>query len=143
MAAPARPARVEVETDFQAGALRVRGNETQLSQMLLNLVLNGFQAIPPEGGKLTVETAADGAWVRFTVRDTGVGIDPAIRPYLFEPFFTTKESGKGTGLGLAIVQQVVEAHGGEIAVESAPGKGAAFIVHLPAAEGEMEEPPEE
>lgn len=143
VAAPARPARVEVKTDFQAGALRVRGNETQLSQMLLNLVLNGFQAIPPEGGTLTVATAADGSWVRFTVKDTGVGIDPAIRPYVFEPFFTTKESGKGTGLGLAIVQQVVEAHGGEIAVESKPEEGAAFIIHLPAAEGEPEEIPEE
>lgn len=145
VAAPARPARVEVETDFQAGALRVRGNETQLSQMLLNLVLNGFQAIPAEGGKLTVATAADGSWVRFTVKDTGVGIDPAIRPYVFEPFFTTKESGKGTGLGLAIVQQVVEAHGGEIAVESRPGEGAAFIIHLPAAAAEPEpaEEPEE
>lgn len=143
VAAPARPARVEVETDFQAGALRVRGNETQLSQMLLNLVLNGFQAIPPEGGRLTVATAADGGWVRFTVKDTGVGIDPAIRPYVFEPFFTTKESGKGTGLGLAIVQQVVEAHGGEIAVESRPGEGTAFIVHLPAAEADPDEISEE
>ena len=139
VAAPARPARVEVETDLQAGTLRIRGNETQLSQMLLNLVLNGFQAIPAEGGTLTVATAADGGWVRFTVKDTGVGIDPAIRPYLFEPFFTTKESGKGTGLGLAIVQQVVEAHGGEIAVESKPGEGAAFIIHLPAAAAEATE----
>ena len=93
---------------------------------------------------VTVSTAADGDWVRFRVSDTGVGIDPAIRPYLFEPFFTTKESGKGTGLGLAIVQQVVESHGGEIAVESQPGKGASFTIHLPAvSEPEPESPPEE
>lgn len=144
VAAPARPARVEVVTQLEAGTLRVQGNETQLSQMLLNLVLNGFQAIGPEGGTLTVSTAADGNWVRFRVSDTGVGIDPAIRPYLFEPFFTTKESGKGTGLGLAIVQQVVESHGGEIAVESQPGKGASFTIHLPAvSEPEPESPPEE
>ena len=99
--------------------------------MLLNLVLNGFQAIPAQGGKLTVTTAADGGWVRITVKDTGVGIDPAIRPYLFEPFFTTKSQGHGTGLGLAIVSQMVEDHYGDIDVESRLGVGTTFFVTIP------------
>ncbi len=132
-AAPARPARVAVETRLHSGDLRILGNETQLCQMLLNLLLNAFQAMEDRGGVVTVEAEADGDWARFRVSDNGPGIPAAIRDRIFQPFFTTKEAGRGTGLGLAIVQQVVESHGGVIAVEEAPGGGARFTIHLPAA----------
>ena len=115
--------------------------KTAVSEAVTNAVVHAYDEEREEN---LIEICADidcDNVLTVSVRDFGKGIADVEEAK--EPFFTTKESGKGTGLGLAIVQQVVEAHGGEIAVESAPGKGAAFIVHLPAAEGEMEEPPEE
>jgi two-component system NtrC family sensor kinase len=102
----------------------------KINQVVLNLVTNAVEASAP-GGRVTVHTrpAADG--VEIHVIDTGRGIDPAIRGKIFDPFFTTKPIGKGTGLGLSISYGVVQAHGGRIDVESAPGQGARFIVRLP------------
>ena len=75
--------------------------------------------------------AADADGARVAVSDDGPGIEPSDLPRLFEPFFTTKR--EGTGLGLATVQRIVDAHGGTVEVDSAPGRGAAFTVRLPAA----------
>lgn len=130
-AAPARPCGVEVKVEPGCSGLWLYGNEIQLSQMLLNLVLNAFQAMGRAGGVLTVSTRAEGGRVFLRVADTGPGIPAEALPRIFEPFYTTKEVGKGTGLGLAIVRQVVEEHGGEVRVETAPGQGAAFEVSLP------------
>jgi CheY-like chemotaxis protein len=110
----------------------------QIEQVLMNLAVNARDAMP-EGGVLTVETAntppgeegEPGPWVRLTVSDTGVGMDPETQAHLFEPFFTTKEPGKGTGLGLAMVYGVVEQTGGYIRVHSEPGTGSRFDVFLP------------
>ncbi len=109
----------------------------RLQQVVVNLLLNAADAVAgaPEK-RIVVETArrssADPEWVQLRVSDTGHGIDPAHLPALFDPFFTTKEPGKGTGLGLAIAKPVVEAMGGTIRAESAPGRGATFTVELPA-----------
>ena len=107
------------------------GNETQLSQMLLNLVLNAFQAMENRKGTVTVYSGLEDDQVELRVSDTGTGIPEEIKKQIFEPFFTTKEAGKGTGLGLAIVQQVVEEHKGSIKVQSQEGMGSEFIVKLP------------
>ena len=131
VAAPAQPHGVEVRTEFNCSCLWVYGNELQLSQMLLNLVLNAFQAMERSGGTLRVSTWADESSVFLRVSDTGPGISEQTLPHIFEPFYTTKEAGKGTGLGLAIVRQVVEEHGGTVSVETAVGRGAAFLVSLP------------
>ncbi|MGI5972331.1 MAG: sensor histidine kinase [Oscillospiraceae bacterium] len=131
VAAPAQPHGVEVRTEFNCSCLWVYGNELQLSQMFLNLVLNAFQAMERSGGTLRVSTWADESSVFLRVSDTGPGISEQTLPHIFEPFYTTKEAGKGTGLGLAIVRQVVEEHGGTVSVETAVGRGAAFLVSLP------------
>ena len=96
----------------------------------MNLLMNAVQAMPT-GGTLTVSTARAAESVVLTVADTGTGIAAEILDRIWEPFFSTKPMGQGTGLGLAITQRVVTRHGGTIRVESAPGKGARFVVRLP------------
>lgn len=131
VASPARPPGVRVAPSLDCRHLWLHGNETQLSQLLLNLVLNAFQAMEDGGGTLTLSTSADLECIYFKAADTGPGIAEEVLPHIFEPFFTTKESGKGTGLGLAIVQQVVEEHHGEIKVDTALGKGTAITIAFP------------
>jgi PAS domain S-box-containing protein len=126
---------------------KVRADPSQIEQVVLNLVINSRDAMPG-GGRLTVkvervELDEDGAvalvegragqYARLSVSDTGTGIDEQTRAKLFEPFFTTKEQGKGTGLGLSIVYGIVKQSGGYITVISEPGRGATFVIHLPAA----------
>ncbi len=136
--------RVRVETRLADVPLAVLADVTQLEQVLMNLAVNARDAMPA-GGTLTVATerrvaVAPGAdvpraWAVLLVHDTGVGMDAATRDRIFEPFFTTKTasgavSGSGTGLGLATAFSIVEQDGGFIAVDSAPGEGARFEVHL-------------
>jgi two-component system cell cycle sensor histidine kinase/response regulator CckA len=131
--------------DSQTGP--VMADRGQLEQVLVNLAVNARDAMPA-GGRLTIETgnavldeaflrdtpgASVGAHVFVRVSDTGVGIDPAIRPNIFEPFFTTKPSGQGTGLGLSTVDGIVRQHGGSVTVQSVRGQGTAFTVYLPRA----------
>ena len=109
----------------------IPANELQLSQLLLNLILNEFHAMQDSGGLMTVDTWFDEDSVFLSVSDTGCGIPENILLHIFDPFFTTKEEGKGTGLGLAIATQVVEEHHGSIHVDSQVGKGSEFTVSLP------------
>ncbi len=136
VAGPVRPKAVRIETGFACGERDVLGDETQLFQVLLNLVLNAFEALDAQGGTVRVSTAVQGSYIALRVADNGPGIPEEARDKIFDPFFTTKGSGKGIGLGLAIVYQIVEAHGGSIAMEAAAGQGTAFTVTLPAVRGE-------
>jgi signal transduction histidine kinase len=97
-------------------------------QALLNLMLNAEQAIP-DGGEIVLQTRSEGDTVCLDVIDTGKGIDPADLPKLFRPFHTTKPGG--TGLGLATARKIVRAHGGEIEVQSEPGRGTKFTIRVP------------
>ena len=130
-AEPARAKNVQVNMNLNCWDQRLTANEIQLSQMVLNLILNGFHAMEPEGGTLTLTTNLDETHIHIQISDTGCGIPREIQTKIFEPFFTTKEAGKGTGLGLAIVAQVLEDHRGKIRVESAKGRGTTFTVSLP------------
>lgn len=108
----------------------INGDEDQLKQVILNIVLNACQAMP-KGGELTIRTEnfqANGS-VAIRVSDSGLGIKPENRDKIFSPFFTTKD--QGTGLGLAVSYAIVEQHGGKIIVESVSPHGATFIVVLP------------
>jgi PAS domain S-box-containing protein len=120
----------------------VLANESRLGQVFLNLLINAAQAVPEgdvERNEIRVATRHAGGRVVVEVRDTGPGIPPEVLGRLFDPFFTTKPVGVGTGLGLTICHGIVTALGGEIAVQSEPGRGALFRVSLPAVEAEEQE----
>lgn len=123
-------ASVALELDLQENLPSIPCDASQIQQVVLNLVLNGAEAIHG-GGTVTVATRSFAEGVAMDVRDTGSGIPPELRSKIFDPFFTTKEEGKGVGLGLAVVYGIVEAHGGDIEVESEVGKGTLFRVTLP------------
>jgi signal transduction histidine kinase len=107
----------------------IRVDANQLSQILMNLLLNAAQATT-EGGRISVSANRAGEALEIHVIDTGCGIPADVLPHVFEPFFTTKR-GKGTGLGLSISQAYVRSHNGEIQIESAPQRGTTVTVTLP------------
>jgi PAS domain S-box-containing protein len=127
----------------------INADPGQIEQVLVNLTVNSRQAMP-SGGALTIATTnvmldetesilrkvdiPEGSYVMLTVTDTGIGIDQEIQQQIFDPFFTTKEVGIGSGLGLSTVYGIIKQHKGFVWVDSEPGKGATFIIYLPAAE---------
>jgi hypothetical protein len=123
---------VAVVEDLDPELPGIWARESGMRGVLMNLCMNAVQAMT-EGGTLTICTQLRGESVALEVADTGPGIHPAHLERIWDPFFTTKPVGQGTGLGLSITQRVVSRHGGRIRVESAPGKGARFIVELPIA----------
>jgi signal transduction histidine kinase len=136
---------VRVHTNLQHELPTVWADGNQLQQVFLNLIANALDAMPG-GGELHVETVLedrDGPpshgpmpqpmpYVAVRIRDTGQGIPQAYLDKIFDPFFTTKAAGRGTGIGLAVCLQIVQAHGGSIAVHSQAGEGSTFSVRLPA-----------
>lgn len=150
---------ITIHTKYQKDIWTVEVDQGQIEQVLLNLYVNAWQAMPG-GGDLYIQTenitidgnfskryqAKPGRYVKISVTDTGVGIDEATQERIFEPFFTTKETGKGTGLGLASAYGIIKNHGGIINVDTEKGKGTTFNVYLSASEKEVikeEELPEE
>lgn len=131
IALPSKPKTVQLQTDLHCPGAVIWGNEIQVLQVLLNLLLNAFQAMERSTGTVTIRTEQASEDVVFTVADTGPGIAPEIMDRIFEPFFTTKDTGKGSGLGLAIAKQVAETHGGSLTAASQPGKGSVFTLRLP------------
>jgi signal transduction histidine kinase len=111
----------------------VRADQNQLQQVLINILMNAFEAAPPAGRvQLLARHALRGirAGVEIAVQDNGPGIPASIQARIFEPFFSTKPPGEGTGLGLPICRDIVKGLGGEITVYSEPGAGATFVVWL-------------
>lgn len=154
------PRSIDVHCDFARDLATILGDPTQVQQVLMNLCVNARDAMP-RGGQLFIHAAnteivpedamprpreSGGQFVVFTVRDTGIGMTPAVRERIFDPFFTTKAVGQGTGLGLAVTLGIVERHGGAISLTSEPGAGTTFQVFMPAAqagdEGEQQPRPE-
>ncbi len=136
--AAARGAKIEVVLGLSKPLWTV-GVASELREVIVNVIRNAADAMP-EGGTLTVRTCADEDRAVVEVMDTGVGMEAAVLRRVFEPFFTTKGSGLGTGLGLSVAWGIIERHGGYIAVQSAPGAGAAFRILLPLSEPPGSEP---
>jgi two-component system cell cycle sensor histidine kinase/response regulator CckA len=139
---------VELTISTDPGMGRIRSDENQLEQILLNLAVNARDAMP-RGGKLTVEArdvhidenfarlhpgASPGDFVLLSVTDNGEGMDEETQARIFEPFFTTKQQGRGTGLGLSTVYGIVQQNNGWISVSSAPGRGSSFKIYFPRVE---------
>ncbi|MBK8478482.1 MAG: response regulator, partial [Opitutaceae bacterium] len=136
---------IELRTALAADLGSVKADPGQFDQVVVNLAVNARDAMP-DGGRLTITTAnielneaycqrhpdvKPGSYVLLSVSDTGHGMPPEVQRRLFEPFFTTKPKGRGTGLGLAVIFGVVKQAGGTIEVDSAPGRGTTFKIHLP------------
>lgn len=146
---------IELRTALEQRLPLVKADPANMTQIMMNLVLNARDAMP-SGGSLTIGTrtteragnadgalleAPDGAYVILTVADTGIGMHARTRAKIFEPFFTTKPPGEGTGLGLCTVLSIVQHHGGYLSVDSEPGKGTEVRIYFPAFQGAGEEVP--
>ncbi|MBA5876148.1 MAG: PAS domain S-box protein [Nitrospira sp. CR1.2] len=123
---------VTVDTSFAEGCPLVRADADQMSQVLINLIMNAIHAMP-DGGvlKVALAPATDRGMVMLVIGDTGHGMSKDVMTKIFDPFYTTKEFGKGTGLGLTVVKGIIEEHAGTIQVESQPGDGTVFTICLP------------
>lgn len=131
---------VHLTVDLGERPLTAECNADQLQQVFINLAVNAFDAMDPDGGTLRVVAEVGGIdperYARIVFADTGPGVAPQLRSRVFDPFFTTKEPGKGTGMGLAVSQSIMRDHGGELSFES-DSEGARFFVTIPMARAEM------
>lgn len=128
--AEAQGAHVRFQVKAASDAV-VLGDEAELREVLVNMVLNALDAMP-RGGRITLSSAVEGGEVLVRVEDTGIGIAPEAVSRIFDPFFTTKGQ-KGLGLGLAVSYGIIKRHGGQIEVSSTVGSGTTFTIRLPAA----------
>jgi len=124
--------RIEVRTQLLGEAARVGLPPGKVQQVVMNLCCNARDAMPA-GGTLELAVRIHGGRATLRVRDTGMGMTDEVKRRVFDPFFTTKPPGRGTGLGLAMVSEIILGAGGDIRVESTPGEGTLFEIHLPLA----------
>jgi len=143
---------ITIQTDFQEKIRTVEVDRSQIEQVLLNIYVNAWQAMPG-GGKLKIQIenitldenfvgphkVNAGNYVKVSITDTGIGMDESILKRVFDPFFTTKEKGRGTGLGLASAYGIIKNHDGIITARSKKGEGATFNLYLPASKKSTEE----
>ncbi len=140
------PSSIEIHSSIDEDCGPVKGDPTQIHQVIMNLCTNAYHALQETGGKLEVSLKETnlgheqslemvgmkaGRHLELTVKDNGHGMIPQVLERIFEPYYTTKEQGKGTGLGLSVIHGIIKNHGGDISVSSQPGAGSTFSVYLP------------
>jgi PAS domain S-box-containing protein len=147
------PTTIEIKQNIQSDCGAIKGDPTQIHQILMNLATNAYHAMEETGGKLNVRLKKveleepdlfdpgikSGTYACLSISDTGKGMDNKLIEKIFDPFFTTKETGKGTGMGLSVVHGIVKGMHGTIKVYSEPDKGTEFHVYLPLAEAVKEQ----
>lgn len=136
------PTTINIQHYIQKEALIILGNPTEVHQILMNLCTNAAQAMQGKAGILRVElkeieSPSGLSYLRLTVSDTGDGIPPEILERVFDPYFTTKKPGEGTGLGLSVVNGIVKHLGGDIKIDTKPGKGTTVTVKIPLIDVEL------
>jgi PAS domain S-box-containing protein len=146
---------ITIHSKFGGDIWTVEADQGQIEQVLMNLFINAWQAMPGGGGAIYLETEnvtlndmdvrafnlAPGRFVRISVTDTGVGMDEDTMARIFDPFFTTKEKERGTGLGLASAYGIIKNHGGKIDVSSKKGEGTTFTLYFPASDATVVQGP--
>lgn len=132
---------IQIELTKKLGKIpKILGNPSELREVTTNIVFNAVDAMP-NGGEIAITTSVQAEdWVEMRIADTGIGMSEEVRKRVFDPFFTTK-GVTNTGLGMSVSYGIIKRHGGEILIESEPGKGTTFIIHLPT--GYMNEIPDE
>lgn len=126
-----RSQEIKIELDLGPNLTQVKASPDKLHQVVVNLLVNAFDALRGKGDTIKIATAEDALTVSIRVEDNGVGMDEQVRDKIFEPFFTTKEIGKGTGLGLSVSHGIIASMNGRLSVTSEPDKGASFIIEIP------------
>ncbi len=134
----AQKQRIEITLNLPKEPVQIKADLGQIQQVLLNLAMNGIQAMP-QGGTLELALVVTEGQLKISICDQGSGIAPEDLPQIFDPFFTTKDVGQGTGLGLSIAQGIVNEHGGQIEVDSTLGEGSRFRLSLPLADKEVKD----
>jgi len=134
---------VNNEVKYKADVIKEYGDipeveclPSQINQVIMNIIVNGAQAISGARGRITIRTGTAGGIVWIEISDTGSGIPKAIQTRIFDPFFTTKPIGSGTGLGLSLSYGIIQKHGGRIDVSSDEGQGTVFRIELPIERGD-------
>lgn len=122
---------IRVVRKYDTHLPKVKIVEDQITQVIINLIINAVEAITKENGSLFISTTRENDMVNITIRDNGVGIDEEDIKKIFDPFFSTKPEVEGTGLGLSVSYGIVKSHKGDILVASTPGKGTSFTILLP------------
>ncbi|MFP4108645.1 MAG: DUF3365 domain-containing protein [Desulfonatronovibrio sp.] len=124
--------KIRVDLDLDADMPDLNFDENKMKQVFVNLIMNACQAIGQSGEiKIVSRFIEEKNMARITFRDNGSGMKPEIRNRIFDPFFSTKKTGESTGLGLSVSYGIIQDHGGDISVQSEPGKWTEFIIHLP------------
>jgi len=125
---------VTIESDYASGLPMIEVSQTEIQQVMLNLINNALDAMEKTGGRIDIKTAAEKGNIVIQVSDNGPGIPEKNLSRIFDPFYTTKPVGKGTGLGLSICYGIISRMGGRITVKSASGAGTSFYIYLPSEE---------
>ncbi len=126
-----RRQKIKIDLKLSPNLPRIKASPDKLHQVIVNLLVNAFDAMKETGDKILITTSANAASVLIKVTDNGGGMKPEVMDKIFEPFFTTKDVGKGTGLGLSVSHGIINSMNGSLNVNSSPGEGATFLIKIP------------
>jgi signal transduction histidine kinase len=126
-----RSQKIKIDLELSPNLPRIKASPDKLHQVIVNLLVNAFDAMKEGGDSIWITTSANASSVSINVTDNGGGMNPEVLDKIFEPFFTTKDIGKGTGLGLSVSHGIINSMNGSLNVNSTPGEGATFLIEIP------------
>ncbi len=126
-----RSQKIKIDLDLSPTLPRIKASPDKLHQVIVNLLVNAFDAMKERGDEILIATSSNTSSVSIKVTDNGGGMNPQVMDKIFEPFFTTKDVGKGTGLGLSVSHGIINSMNGSLNVKSTPGEGATFLIEIP------------